>query len=249
MLSRSEALQDQALAKAMFPGMGHIDVLRGIHQYMRPERYLEIGVGSGYSLALSRPPTQAFGVEPNPAVRQRIKNPNTKIFVGESDAFFEQLRGLPKHITFDLIFVDGLHHFDQTVRDIYNAEKHSHAKTLICCHDIHPIHSKSASRERVNNLWSGDVWKTLPILQEHRPDLTLSYVPCFPSGLLLITGLDPESRKLQDTEADYTKAYMDRDFEKDAFDALVRSLPQVKNEIDDIRRFLRASTVTPPTES
>ena len=167
MISREEVLRDQALAQSMFPGKGHIDILRAIHRFQRPKRYLEIGVGHGFSLALAAAPTQTFGVDPNPRVSSKIKNPDTKIFVGESDAFFAQLGALPKHVVFDLVFVDGLHHFEQTLRDIHNAEKHSHRDTLICCHDIHPIHAKAANRQRINNHWAGDVWKILPVLLKH----------------------------------------------------------------------------------
>lgn len=40
------------------------------------------------------------------------------------------------------------------------------------------------------------MWKLIPILQRWRPDLTLTVLDCRPTGMVCVTGLDPESRVL-----------------------------------------------------
>ena len=45
--------------------------------------------------------------------------------------------------------------------------------------------------------WTGDVWKILPILHRHRPDLKVEVIDCSPTGLVLLSNLDPENQTLQ----------------------------------------------------
>ena len=42
-------------------------------------------------------------------------------------------------------------------------------------------------------MWSGDIWKLHSILKEVRPDLVLLPIDAGPTGLLLVTGLDPKN--------------------------------------------------------
>jgi hypothetical protein len=51
----------------------------------------------------------------------------------------------------------------------------------------------AAERERRTSFWVGDTWKALECLLRERPDLTISIVPCYPSGLVVIRGLNPRS--------------------------------------------------------
>jgi hypothetical protein len=47
-------------------------------------------------------------------------------------------------------------------------------------------------------MWTGDVYKVVPVLRRHRPDLILLPVGTEPTGLLLVLGLDPDSRVLDE---------------------------------------------------
>jgi len=46
--------------------------------------------------------------------------------------------------------------------------------------------------------WAGDVWKILPVLRKYRPDLKLLAVDAAPTGLVLVSNLDPTSTVLMD---------------------------------------------------
>jgi hypothetical protein len=48
------------------------------------------------------------------------------------------------------------------------------------------------------NMWTGDVWKLVPILHRWRPDLEIRCLDCPPTGLVLCTNLDPASTVLAD---------------------------------------------------
>jgi hypothetical protein len=185
------------MARARLPGDDYLVHLRRFHETLRPRTYVEIGVDAGRTLSLARPPTLAFGVDPaqNEAPAFAAQ---TRLFAMESDAFFESgqaaeaLGGLP----IDLAFVDGLHLFEQVLRDFIHLERHAGRGSVVLFHDCLPLDRATASRVRRTGFWTGDVWKIAPILAAHRPDLTVFVIPAWPTGLGVVTGLDPASRAL-----------------------------------------------------
>jgi hypothetical protein len=172
-------------------------LLRRAHEIVRPQRYLEIGVHEGHSLAFVRPGTRTSGVDPEPKVARPPDN--TVIVPTTSDAFFADpdLVGLLGG-TIDLAFVDGLHLHEQTLRDVANVERHSHPDGIIMIHDCLPIDARTASRDRNTVVWSGDVWKVVVALRRHRPDLKVTTVDVAPTGLAIVSGLDPANTLLHD---------------------------------------------------
>lgn len=181
----------------------YYDVLHLIHQHFRPETYLEIGVAQGRSLALVREGTTAIGVDPDTGSMERIffRSPENKpqLFRLTSDDFFAScnLPELIENTTLDVVFLDGLHHFDQTLRDFINAERHSCPDSMILIHDCLPVNALVAERKRRSGFWLGDVWKIIPCLKAIRPDLDIVTLPVKPSGLAVIRKLDPTSRILE----------------------------------------------------
>ncbi len=172
-------------------------LLRRAHEIVKPERYLEIGVHEGHSLAFVQPGTRAVGVDPEP----KVENPpdNAVIVPTTSDAFFADpelvgLLGGP----IDLAFVDGLHLHEQTLRDVANVEKFSHPDGVIMIHDCLPIDARTSARDRTTVVWSGDVWKVVVALHRHRPDLTVTTIDVEPTGLAIVSGLDPTNTVLHD---------------------------------------------------
>ncbi len=179
------------LAEAMFPGPRYRDHLAALHEWLRPERYLEIGVFKGETLALARPGTQAIGVDPAPRPEAaRAYAAATTILRMTSDACFAndapQIAG-----KIDLAFIDGLHLFEQVLRDVINVERCCQPGSVIVLHDTLPVAQAATARLRRTSHWCGDVWKIVPCLRRHRPDLAMLTIPTHPSGLTLITRLDP----------------------------------------------------------
>lgn len=72
-----------------------------------------------------------------------------------SDDFFKE-----NNIYFDVIFIDGLHVYDQVHRDVENAIRFLKPGGWVAIHDMLPL---NAIQEHVPNIspgpWSGDVWK------------------------------------------------------------------------------------------
>lgn len=132
------------------------------HKY---ENYLEIGVNTpsqpGYNWVGVRVKNK-HGVDPNVDTTYKMT----------SDEFFE------KHINqkYDIVFVDGLHIFEQVYRDIINSLKWLNDNGTIVVHDCNPVTEITQRRERASDAWHGDVWKSIVKLRMERIDLTIHTV-------------------------------------------------------------------------
>lgn len=173
----------------------YLTLLQHVHAELRPAFYLEIGFRHGASLALAQ--GDALGIDPDPAIHHPLPA-STRILQATSDDFFEfgaatLLRPAP-----DLVFIDGMHLFEYTLRDFMNVELYAKPTTLVIVDDIFPNHPVQADRERRSRVWTGDVWKLLVCLTQERPDLILLPLDTRPTGLLLIAGLDHTHRGLWD---------------------------------------------------
>jgi len=191
-------------------GTSYLGVLGTLHRVLQPETYFEIGVAAGYSLALAQ--CASIAVDPALKVGEFAigKKPACHFFQMTSDLFFRhhdprQILGQP----IDFAFLDGLHYWEVLLRDFMNTEKVCNRRSVIALHDCVPTDVYAAERQddyerrktispRPND-WAGDVWKVLPVLRRFRPDLTVYVLDAPPTGLVLITGLDPTSSVLADS--------------------------------------------------
>ena len=181
-------------------------VLQRLHQALRPRTYLEIGSRNGLSLQLS----ECASIAIDPAFDLRVDvvgaKPECHLYKQTSDTFFGSRN--PSQIfgaSIDLAFLDGLHLFEYLLRDIGNVERHCRRNSVLVLHDCVPVETGLARRDEAEitpladhhaGWWTGDVWKVVPILRKHRPDLALHAIDAHPTGLILITGLDPASTEL-----------------------------------------------------
>jgi predicted O-methyltransferase YrrM len=164
-------------------------LLAWLHRWLQPALYLEIGVDRGVSLACAGGP--AIGVDPRPELKLTAElPPSARIVASSSDAFFAQQAEALLQPAPELAFIDGMHLFEFALRDLIHTEARMAPWGLIVVDDIFPCHPVQAHRRRRSGSWTGDVWKLLPILRQHRPDLTLLCLNAHTTGMLLIAGLD-----------------------------------------------------------
>ena len=71
-----------------------------------------------------------------------------------SDQFFKQ-----NNSKFDLIFLDGLHTYEQTKKDLLNAIEVINDEGVIVLDDFIPRNWKEHLTPRVQTNWNGDIWK------------------------------------------------------------------------------------------
>ena len=73
-----------------------------------------------------------------------------------SDNFFKN-----NNEKFDIIFIDGLHHYEQVSRDIKNSLKILNINGYILIHDCLPRSIAHQAIPRYRGSWNGDVWKSI----------------------------------------------------------------------------------------
>ena len=73
-----------------------------------------------------------------------------------SDEYFENCEDF-----FDLIFIDGLHHYEQVKKDINNSLNFLKKGGIILLHDCLPSSARDQMIPRSHEKWNGDVWKTI----------------------------------------------------------------------------------------
>jgi hypothetical protein len=171
--------------------------LRTVHARLAPSTYLEIGIRHGGSLSIAK--CRAIGIDPAFSITAEIDG-DIALFRTSSDEYFS--RAEPLTTTggrpFDLVFIDGLHLMEFALRDLINAERHASPSSLIIFDDVLPRDIDEAARVRHTTAWTGDVYAILEVLAEYRPDLVVVPVGTTPTGLLLLTGLDPDNTTLSD---------------------------------------------------
>ena len=94
-------------------------------------------------------------------------------FIGTSDEYFESISD---DVKYDIIFIDGLHHSDQVLKDIENSLNHLSKNGTIVCHDCLPTTERMQERNDHGGEWTGDVWKAIAELRVERIDLDISVV-------------------------------------------------------------------------
>jgi hypothetical protein len=103
-----------------------------------------------------------------------------------------------------------MHLFEFLLRDFIAAEKVMSKNGVIALHDCCPTTEYMATREFHNGPWTGDVWKTLLILQRYRPDLKIDVTNAGGTGLVLVRNLNPTSQVLSKKYKALVKEYMDQ---------------------------------------
>ncbi|WP_353953741.1 class I SAM-dependent methyltransferase [Knoellia sp. S7-12] len=141
--------------------------------------YLEIGVDWGDTFEGVRVPFR-WGVDPYPNFNLRRLPAGARFSPMASDDFF---RGLPPQHSFDLVFVDGLHEWRQTYRDVMASLLHIPPHGVIVLDDVVPddefasLPDQSLALElrraagNFSTRWQGDVYKVLLAILETHPEI------------------------------------------------------------------------------
>lgn len=219
-------MTDTTLPKAM--GMPYTQFLTALHEKFLFDWYLEIGSRKGDSFAPVRGKTIA--VDPFFRLRGNVMNVKRMLILCQmtSDEFFAEnvLGGLGARLSFS--FLDGMHLFEYLLRDFINTEANSLPEGVIALHDCCPYTVAMTTRD-LDNLpggdWTGDVWKMIPVLKEYRPDLKIQVLDAAPTGLVVVSGLDPRNRVLQDRYDEIVERFAGTDlaaFGTDRFAELIR---------------------------
>lgn len=217
-ITLSTMLEEEA--DRFFGGSDHYEVLRYLGELTRPRLYFEIGVAVGGSLDVCFPDADKIAVDPAPGISADSYE-RFRLFVETSDAFFSHAEEAFAGRSVDLAFIDGLHEAGQLLRDFRETERWMAPNGTIVLHDVLPLHSISALPQRKLRFWVGDCWRVLATLVRERPDLKISIVPAYPSGLAIIRGLDPQNRDLFDRMDKLVRDMAELDISRDYLPAVL----------------------------
>lgn len=139
--------------------MKRTEIINKLIKSNNSRKYLEIGVWNGDNFRQIDCPYK-IGVDPDPQSASTIKL--------TSDEFFKENKD-----TFDLIFIDGLHHADQVEKDIINSLAVLNQNGIIVCHDTNPLLEAHQVIPYRGGEWNGDCWKAITKLLSERSDLEI----------------------------------------------------------------------------
>jgi predicted O-methyltransferase YrrM len=145
-------------------------------------RYLEVGVARGQTflnveIELKHGVDPAFRFDTRPLESERVR-----FFAMTSDRFFTE--AAPRDMRYDIIFLDGLHTFEQTFRDFCASMPHAHADTVWIIDDVFPSDVFSALPSQqdalayrkqhglTGTLWHGDVFKCVFAINDFFPNFS-----------------------------------------------------------------------------
>lgn len=211
----------KATEKSPHKGASYFEVLSWFHKNLNPKTYFEIGTLTGSTLRNVE--CASIAVDPQFQISAPVigAKPVLHFYQKTSDDFFHDYD--PVEIfsrEIDLAFLDGMHWYEFLLRDFMNTEKACRPNSVIVLHDCIPTDLFVARREpeamrdfvahvREPSWWAGDVWKTVAILKEARPDLRIYAFDAPPTGLVCITNLNPSSTVIQENYFELVSRFRD----------------------------------------
>jgi len=138
--------------------LNRVDVIQSLLGKIKGSTYLEIGILRGDTIRKIKASTK-YGID--------IKRPEDasgmEFFQMTSDRFFEKKAYSLKRL--DVVFIDGLHEFEQVKKDVFNSLKYLSAKGFIVLHDCNPQSEIMQIVPQKQGEWTGDVWRVIPFFR------------------------------------------------------------------------------------
>jgi len=150
--------------------MNRIEIINGLIKKNGYKSYLEIGVQAGHCFSQIVCENK-IGVDPDKS--SAATNHKT------SDDYFKSITFKDARKKFDIIFIDGLHHSEQVIKDIENSLLHLNEGGTIVMHDCLPTSKRMQEiplQEQCE--WTGDTWRAFLLNRIISSDLDMCVVDC-----------------------------------------------------------------------
>ena len=121
------------------------EIINKIIKKKKYKTYLEIGCQADVNFSKIQI-DKRIGVDPHDGGTHRMT----------SDIFFQN-----NNDSLDIIFIDGLHEYEQVLRDIKNSVKFLNKDGIIVVHDCLPSKIWHQTIPQTHSSWNGDVWKAI----------------------------------------------------------------------------------------
>jgi hypothetical protein len=162
---------------------------------LQARTYLEIGVHRGKNFFSISAPLK-IAIDPNFIIGygRYLKNIHTlfkcKFYEKTSDNFFIQdANKILKDRKIDVAFIDGLHTYEQVLKDFDNCRQNLSPNGVIMFHDCNPTSEEAAAfayspSEKMEKFpgkspeWNGDVWKAIMHIRALYKDIEVFVLDC-----------------------------------------------------------------------
>ncbi|MDD5465376.1 MAG: class I SAM-dependent methyltransferase [Candidatus Omnitrophica bacterium] len=183
--------------------MDRIQAVQALLDKIKGKTYLEIGTDYGNSFFAIHA-KRKIAVDPHfkLKLKKKIKGVIVNIlnfrkemfFEVTSDDFFLNNSNLFDKNKLDVALDDGLHTYEQSLKDVLNVLKYLNNAGFIVLHDCNPESESEASHLALQSggPWCGDVWKTIVHLRSLRSDLRVFVLDC-DHGVGVVTRGKPEN--------------------------------------------------------
>jgi hypothetical protein len=137
---------------------------------------------------------------------------------------------------FDLVYIDGMHLFEYALRDFMGALKYANEKTVIVFDDVLPYSAAIAGREPIEGDWTGDVWKVVPLIEDHVDSVT-ALVNVWPTGAFVAWDWESIPDTLEYLTENYDALVRDRmDQELPQWVLGCECVDRTESVLEDLRR-------------
>lgn len=153
--------------------MNHTDIINHIIKSRDYQTYLEIGVQNPFNNFYKITADYSVGVDPNATGRN--------VMTMTSDKFFKY-----NSTFFDVIFVDGDHSYEQSLRDLENAYQTVSTNGIVIVHDVNPRTKEAASPVQAmrGTEWNGEVYMAWAKFRGGIPELTYTIDTDYGIGII-----------------------------------------------------------------
>lgn len=138
--------------------MNRYDIINQFIQERKFKSYLEIGTYMGESFLNVRC-DRKVSIDPDPESYAMLHVTSDEFFSYNTERF-------------DIIFIDGLHEYQQAFRDIIHSLHCLSHNGVIVIHDCHPTSEEMQMHSTVSRQgyeWTGDVWKAFVLVRAVMP--------------------------------------------------------------------------------
>jgi len=168
---------------------------------MKARTYLEIGVERGINFFQTKAPIK-IAVDPRFKIPNRPDNTDSVYFyeLPSDDFFVSDHKAKLEKDGIDVALVDGLHTYEQSLRDMVSCAEYLNDDGIIIVHDCYPKNEAASlpdmkaaiKHSTFNGAWNGDVFKAILWLRCNRKDLEV-YTLDVDHGLGIIKKGKPQS--------------------------------------------------------
>ncbi len=159
----------QQVAQIVAPHRFKVDYIQAQIDRLNAGLYVEIGVRDGATFRRVKC-RRKIAVDPVRTEKMLAIQPGESFFEETSDRFFEtSVVDALGGERIDVCLIDGLHVFEQVIRDVLNCAQWMRPDGVILLDDCNPPSSERAQPIPTGGAWNGDVWKAIAVIRRTQP--------------------------------------------------------------------------------